>query len=397
MKSFQKISRIISLLLVLIFTGGNLQAQQGVKFRDLSFDEALKLSARENKPVFLHGYATWCHYCEYMRDSVYPTPAVGEFFNKNFINIKLDLEKEGKQLNASTIRATSFPVLIVFDSAGKTMHRLAGKKDAQDLLVFAQDALDPEKRLLTYEKYYRSGKATPAQAYHYFGLLKRAGIENQAQINAYFDKVPDSAFVQQPYWRILYDQYNDVEKPLMMRFVRMREQLSIVYTTDSVENRILTSYINSLMSKVQKLDTLGYNEQVRKLRSLNDPLFDKITEFSVLNRLKMTSNYTDYLRLAPPFVKKYCFNDYRRLNEIAQTFYERATDTYQLQEALTWAERSVKLNDSNRNNYTLAALHYKLGHKEQALKTAEHALAVVKQGQSSKETVLLIDKIRELP
>jgi thioredoxin-related protein len=397
MKGLQQFSGFLKVVILLTIFCGEIAAQSGVKFRELSFNEALKTSAREKRPVFLHGYATWCHYCEYMRDSVYTNPAVGEFFNKNFINIKMDLEKEGKQLNASSIRATSFPVLIVYDSTGKTMHRLAGKKDAQDLIAFGQDALDPQKQLMTFEKYYRSGKATPAQAYQYFGLLKRAGMENQAQINAYFDKVPDSAFVQQPYWRILYDQYNDVEKPLMMRFVKMREPLGIVYTPDSVENRIITSYINSLMSKVQKLDTLGYNEQVRKLRALNDPLFDKITELSALNRLKLQSKYDEYLKLAPPFVKKYCFNDYRRLNEVAQTYYERASDTYQLQEAVVWAERSVKLNDSNRNNYTLAALHYKLGHKEEALKTAEHALAVVKPGQSSKETALLIDKIRELP
>src|SRR6187551_2781450 len=88
---------------------------QGITFRDLTFEQAIKTSAKENKPVFLHGFASWCHYCEYMKDSVYTIPAVGEFYNKNFINIRMDLEREGKTLNNNLLKVSSFPALVVFD------------------------------------------------------------------------------------------------------------------------------------------------------------------------------------------------------------------------------------------------------------------------------------------
>ena len=99
--------------------------------------------------------------------------------------------------------------------------------------------------------------------------------------------------------------------------------------------------------------------------------------------------------MAPRFIEIYCKTDYRRLNEVAQNYYERSNDTLQLQQAVTWAEQSVKLHDSNRNNHTLAALYLKTGNKEKALITAEHALEVAKPGQDTKQTRLLIDKIKE--
>ena len=90
----------IVVFLSLIYTS---QAQdnsaKGIPFQEISLSEAFAKSAKENKLVFLHAYASWCHYCDYMRDSVYSKPEVADFFNKNFISIRMDMEKEGKEMN----------------------------------------------------------------------------------------------------------------------------------------------------------------------------------------------------------------------------------------------------------------------------------------------------------
>lgn len=388
--------RIGIITLLLFFPIFKSLAQQGIQFRNLSYNEALAASAKENKPVFLHAYASWCHLCEYMRDSVYTNPSVGEFFNARFINIRIDMEKEGKELNRK-FKAANFPTLIVLDSSGNTIHRIAGKKNAQDFLQFGIDAFTPERRLSTYEQRFKSGQITPMQAYVYFGMLRRAGLDNQAAINFYFDKIPDTDFVLQPYWRILYEQFSDVERPLMDRFVRMREPLIAVYTADSVDNRILTSYNNSLMQKVQKLDSLGYQEQLRKLKSKNDPLYDKICAYAEISRMKLLSNWQEYIRLAPAFVDQYCKTDYRRLNDISQTFYERCNDQEQLKQAVKWSEKAVQLMDNYRNNHTLAALYYKTGKKDAAKNAAEHAITMAKGEMENRQTTLLLEKISEMP
>jgi thioredoxin-related protein len=386
------------LFLALSFNAqGQHNPQQGIHFRDIPLSDAYRASAKENKLVFLHAYASWCHYCDYMRDSVYSKSEVAAFFNKNFISIRMDMEKEGRDLNRK-MRVANFPTQIFYDSTGTVVHRAAGKREAQELLETASTALDPDKRLYAFEQKFKFRTITPAEAYRFFVLTFKAGLDNQALINAYFEDIPDSYFLEDAYWRILYDLYRDTERPLMQRFINMKDELAAKYTTDSVENRIISSYNSTLMMKVQKLDSLGYREQLRKLEAQGNVLSKKIVAYAELNRFRLTSHWKEYLMLADPFVKEFCSNDYRRLNEIAQNFYERATDPSDLMKALAWAQQSVNLMDNYRNNHTLAALNYKLKQKEEAKKAANHALVIAGQKNlDPKQTVLLLEKIEELP
>jgi thiol-disulfide isomerase/thioredoxin len=361
------------------------------------WQKRIQAAKKENKSVFLHAFASWCHYCDYMRDSVYTTPAVAAYFNRHFISIRMDMEKEGRELNKK-LRVANFPTQVFYDTSGTLVHRAAGKKDAQDLLATAATALDPEKRLHTYQVKFKAGKLSPEEAYTYFSLTMKAGLDNQPLINAYFANIPDSDFLDDAYWRILYDQYRDTERPLMQRFMKMQDELSAKYTADSVENRIISSYNTTLMMKVQKLDSLGYREQLRKIEAQATTLSKKIVAYAELNRFRLTSHWKEYIILAEPFVKEFCSNDYRRLNEIAQNFYERATDPADLIKALTWAQQSVNLMDNYRNNHTLAALNYKLKKKAEAKRAAEHAIEIaIQKNLDAKQTILLKEKIDELP
>ena len=66
----------------------------GGKFRPLSYTEAIELAAKENKMVFIDFYTTWCGPCKRMSKEVFPQQEVGEYFNRTFISLKLDAEKE---------------------------------------------------------------------------------------------------------------------------------------------------------------------------------------------------------------------------------------------------------------------------------------------------------------
>jgi thiol-disulfide isomerase/thioredoxin len=90
------------IVLVLLITFHSLlsvgQTSGGIVFDSLTFTEAISKSALVKKPVFIFGYASWCHFCEEMRDSVLTDPAIGKFYNEHFVCIKLDLEKAKNEL-----------------------------------------------------------------------------------------------------------------------------------------------------------------------------------------------------------------------------------------------------------------------------------------------------------
>ena len=61
------------LLLFTLYLAGSAIAQEkeGINFRAITFDQAIQQAKAEKKPIFLHAFASWCHFCEFMVDSVY--------------------------------------------------------------------------------------------------------------------------------------------------------------------------------------------------------------------------------------------------------------------------------------------------------------------------------------
>src|SRR5258708_31213409 len=69
------------------------QVETGVRFEaDLNWQEVLAKAAKEKKFIFLDIYATWCGPCKQMDKFVYTDTAIGDFFNKQFISIKVQMD-----------------------------------------------------------------------------------------------------------------------------------------------------------------------------------------------------------------------------------------------------------------------------------------------------------------
>ena len=384
---------LVFLFLILCLYKADAQ-NKGLQFQDISYEQALQKSAAEKKPVFLFGYATWCHFCEYMKDSVLITEAVGNFYNENFICIKMDLEKEGKNLNQKTIRAKSFPVLLFMNAQGEMLHRVTGKKDAQDFIQIGKDALDSTKQLRTFVYKYRDGKLSPQQTYEYFKMVDRAGMDNQSLINNYLTIIPEDKLTATYSWKMMYELYKDIEQPCMKLILDHRIDYAAKYTADSIDNKIMGLYINALMSKVQMVDSNGYLSIQQKLRASEIDLAEKIIAFADLNKMKMKGDWEGYFHNVDSFVVKYATNDYRRLNDVAYNIFEKAYDKDLLRRAEGWSLKAVSLMDTYKNNYTLACLYYRNEKYDEARTVLYHAIdQATKQGVDPKQSLQLISRL----
>jgi thioredoxin-related protein len=351
------------------------QTSQGIKFDSLTFNQALAKSAIVKKPVFVFGYATWCHFCEEMRDSVLTDSTIGIYYNEHFVCIKTDLEKEGLELN-KILRARNFPTLVYYNQNGEMLHRSAGKKSKSDFMQLGKDALDSTKQLRTISFKYRDGKLNPKETLEYFRLVEKAGMDNQPLVNNYLSGISDEQLFIQPSWRIMYELLKDIDQPCVKRILENRDQYAKKYTADSIDNKILTLYNNVLMSKVQLLDTNSYNSIINKLKTSEVPLAAKIIAYAEISSMKFKAQWLDYKIAATKFADEYCNDDYRRLNEIANNFYERIPDKELLLKAEKWSERAVLLMDNYKNNFTLGSLYFKNGKNDQAKKVLEHAIEI---------------------
>ncbi|MBL4654590.1 MAG: hypothetical protein JKY33_02040 [Bacteroidia bacterium] len=82
---------------------------------------------------------------------------------------------------------------------------------------------------------------------------------------------------------------------------------------------------------------------------------------------------------------------------IAWNFYENIDDKGMLAKAEGWVKKSIEIEKSYANVDTYAAVLYKLGKKEEALKAVDEALSLAKEEEiDAKETQELKEKIEKL-
>ena len=65
--------------------------EEGIKFVESNWALAKAEAKKQNKLIFLDAYTTWCGPCKMLKRNTFPDKAAGEFFNKNFINVALDM------------------------------------------------------------------------------------------------------------------------------------------------------------------------------------------------------------------------------------------------------------------------------------------------------------------
>ncbi|MEL6391962.1 MAG: thioredoxin domain-containing protein [Bacteroidota bacterium] len=126
----------------------SLQAQDaGISFeQDRSFAQLLEQAQQEDKLIFVDAYATWCGPCRMMDRSVFNQEEVGRFYNANFINLKLDVEKgEGPTL-ARQYRVRAMPTYIFINGDGEVVHTAMGAMTASRFLELGETALQGRAR-----------------------------------------------------------------------------------------------------------------------------------------------------------------------------------------------------------------------------------------------------------
>lgn len=78
-----------------------------------------------------------------MDKNVFVKKEVAEFYNSNFINLKLDMEKgEGIDL-VKKYEVTSFPTYLFIDYTGKIIHKANSKMSVEDFIKEGEKALNP--------------------------------------------------------------------------------------------------------------------------------------------------------------------------------------------------------------------------------------------------------------
>lgn len=141
---------ILSILLAFFAFEGKAQGaskaaakQSGqINFIENSWSTALKQAAAQNKYIFVDAYASWCGPCKMLKATTFKNNKVAAFYNSNFINVAMDMEKGQGPALAAQWGLRVYPTLIIFNAKGKPVYGTEGFIKADDLIKFGVQALN---------------------------------------------------------------------------------------------------------------------------------------------------------------------------------------------------------------------------------------------------------------
>ena len=188
-----------------VAAGATAQNRQIIFEHDIS-PQLLAQAKQQNKLVFVDCYTVWCGPCKEMARTVFTQDSVADFFNASFINVKLDMEKEGKD-KAGKYRVEAYPSFLLLDGDGNLVYKFVGGMASNEFMAKIREGVNPKNKVAVYNRMYAEGNRSKELLREYVKMkLEMMEIKGGQQIAAdYFDMLLPEERVKQENWYMFGD------------------------------------------------------------------------------------------------------------------------------------------------------------------------------------------------
>jgi len=372
---------------------------RSIEFYRGNFENAKNEAKNTNKLIFMDGYAVWCGPCKKMDKEVFTNDSVADFYNKNFLNIKMDMEsEEGKKIK-KLFSIGAYPTFLYINGEEKLLHKGVGWMKSPEFIKLGKEASDPKTQLATFNEKYEEGNRDGEFIYKYLKKLDGASISYEDISKDYFKTQKEEDLTSRINWNILFINKNntDINSETFNYLIKNKIKFDEIYTSDSVDEKIFNAYssnFNNILYKKSFNDSI-YQEWKNKIKEQNFSRVDGVLLEADLQYNEKIKNWEKYANNAILLIDKHNRNySADKLNDVAWTFFKNIKNKDHLEKALNWSENSVKIADNPNNNDTYACLLYVLGDTAKAMQIEERAIKLAKETNSNKEFIERFQKMK---
>lgn len=393
----------IVVFILLILSGKSISAQEKntIQFQQISFAEALQLSANTGKPVFIDCYTSWCAPCKKMEQTVFVNDSVYTFYNEHFINFKVDMEKgEGIELRKK-YEVGSFPTYLFVDSKGEIVHRTASLMPVNEFLIEGRKALNPTGSFRVLKEKYEGGDRSEKLLLEYAVVLKKINRDQSQKVQKELtDKITDAELHSPFGWEVI-ENMSQFETDRLGKYLLQNKD----YFKDIAGEKALQTVLNRLkMSEMYRF--IRDNDSISFFRELKEMKLDKnlVTQRNVAmletEYYLETNNVDSFVVVAKRAEKGILENNDMDLAFIARrALYKADGNKKILNESLRLARKAVVLNPEEYSNQgTLASVCLEMKLKKEGIEAATKARLLADQSTSKIQKIAqtLLDKIKAL-
>ncbi|MCP4437928.1 MAG: thioredoxin family protein [Aureispira sp.] len=341
-------------------------AQDGIHFEKGTWEEVLAKAKKEHKIIFVDAYTTWCGPCKRMAKSVFPDKEVGKFYNKYFINYKMDMEKGEGPKFAQKYRVNSYPTLLYIDYDGEVVHVGKGARPTDQFIGLGKEALSKFDKTGDYKEKYEAGErdAEFLRAYAY-ALISSAKPALKIA-NEYFRTQKD--LTTKTNLEFLFDFASEADSKIFETLLENKSKVIEIKGQKEFDEVVKTACEATVAKAVEYRVEDLLKEAKAKMKSA---VPHHAKEFSILADLQYNRGIDDvvtYVKIADKYLKKYGKKKSEVWNRYALEVLRLTEDAKLLQKAESWAKTAYELNNIPTYARTYATFLHKRGKTEEAEK-----------------------------
>lgn len=362
---------------------------RSIEFIDNSLSTALEEAKKSNKLIFIDAYTTWCGPCKWMAANKFTNDTIADYFNENFVNLKLNMEKGDGKSFAKDYSVKVFPTLLFIDASGNVVHKKVGaSRNTEDYIKMGQDAKNPKNSLTGMTARYTGGEQTPEFLADYLNALRAAGEPSQEVLTTYYASIDEHDFLNESTFEIVKNHDRSIDSKAIKFVLGNKDKFYALYGEDA-ERLLYQNHLSWVMEDVtgKQADRKEMEKRMIEVKKRNIPDWQKIILIADLTELKKEKRMDEYCEIAAADVGEYFKEDPYMLNNFAWTMFENTDNVEYLNEAVKWTDIAIERQPTPFVLDTKANLLFKLNKKEEAIETQNKAIEIAEINGFNESTI----------
>jgi thiol-disulfide isomerase/thioredoxin len=380
-----------SLILCFLFLHSFPGNSQGIKFTSKEWQDAVKQAAKEDKLVFLDMYTDWCGPCKLLKENVFIRWDVANFFNKNFINVQMNLEKGLGPMLGMQYGVRMVPTLIFITPDGTLLHKIEGFQKPQQLINHGEIAMLPERKYEAWDNRYVEGVRMPDFLYSY--AKYRETLFDGSHV-----KIAEEYLGTQKDWltdkniQFIYHFSNELHSTFFKFMTENKSEFIDLLGKQAVENTV-NILVQNEINRVGTPDNFEEVEGIIAIAYPENPVYH-LYKYR-MDYYKKMNDEENFILYATEFYDKFPPDDKTLRDHIDLVM--NSGNKELIRRILPWQLSMTEKSNSFEDLISVVGIYYDLGMKKEALYTAKMAKKLGKNNKENKTRAKeMIKKVKSL-
>lgn len=273
----------------------------GIEFFQGTYQEAIKEAQKQEKIIFVDSYTTWCGPCKRMSKQVFTQDAAGDFFNRNFINVKIDMEKPNGREFGANYQVSAYPTLFFLDSKGKIIKKSVGGKTLDALLALGNEIVEKFDFSVKYREAYDAGDRSYENTIAYVEALNKSNKSSIKIANEFLLENKDLTPEQKS--NFIYAAASEVDSKIFELMLEDKTNYISKFGKETFQNKILKA-ADRTRSKAIEFESQDLLDQaIKVVKKHNKSAAKSFAAESYMQLALYNEDPKEYLKFSKKYVK----------------------------------------------------------------------------------------------